>query len=121
MHLNDWANGVLGGTPLDAARLNSRDALLEAALMHFGADPEMLFAGAITRDVNGAAVSAVVEWPGGYSGTYSGTASVSFPGAVSAYTITYTDQAGTKTVTQPTVTRDATTGAVTNRPPITVS
>lgn len=121
MALQDWANGALGGTPLNADRLNSRDALLEAALMHFGADPEMLFAGAITHDANGAAISAVVQWPDGYSGTYSGTASVSFPGAVSAYTITWNGPPATKTVTQPGVTRDATTGLITNRPPITVT
>ena len=120
MALEDWVNGVLGGTPLDADRLNGRDALLGKALYQLARDPSQLFAGAVTRDANGAPTSAVIEWPDGVTGNYSGTASVSFPGAVSAYTVT---RAGSPTVTftQPTVTRDATTGLVTNRPPITVS
>ena len=120
MALNDWANGVLGGTPLDADRLNGRDVLLEKALFQLARDPSQLFAGAVTHDGDGAAISAVVEWPDGVTGTYSGTASVSFPGAVSAYTVT---RAGSPTITftQPAVTRDPTTGNVTNRPSITVT
>jgi hypothetical protein len=120
MALEDWVNGVLGGTPLAADRLNNRDQLLGKALYQLARDPSQLFAGAVTSDSNGAAVSAVIEWPDGVTGTYAGTASVSFPGSVSAYTVT---RAGSPTVTftQPAVTRDATTGAVTNRPPIVVS
>ncbi|QDG65861.1 hypothetical protein NIBR502772_06185 [Pseudarthrobacter sp. NIBRBAC000502772] len=120
MALKDWANGVLGGTPLDATRLNDRDTKLEQALFQLARNPEALFAGAVTYDGNGAATSAVIEWPDGVTGNYSGTASVSFPGSVSAYTVT---RAGSPTVTftQPAVTRDATTGNVTNRPPITVT
>lgn len=120
MALEDWANGVLGGTPLDAGRLNNRDQLLGKALYQLARDPSQLFAGNVTNDANGAPVSAVVEWPDGVTGVYSGTASVGFPGSVSAYTVT---RAGSPTVTftQPAVTRDPTTGAVTNRPPIVVS
>lgn len=120
MALKDWANGASGGTPLDATRLNERDTKLEQALFQLARDPSQLFAGAVTNDANGAAISAVVAWPDGVTGTYAGTASVNFPGSVSAYTIT---RAGSPTVTftQPAVTRDATTGAVTNRPPIVVS
>lgn len=120
MALKDWANGVLGGTPLDADRLNDRDTLLELALVQLARDPSQLFAGAVIRDVNGAPTSAVVEWPDGVTGNYSGTASVSFPGAVSAYTITRVGSP-TVTFTQPAVTRDAITGLVTNRPAITIS
>jgi len=119
MALKDWVDWSIN-TPLSAARMNDRDALLEQALVQLARDPSQLFAGAVTSDANGAAVSAVIEWPDGVTGTYAGTASVSFPGSVSAYTVT---RAGSPTVTftQPAVTRDPTTGAVTNRPPITVS
>jgi hypothetical protein len=115
-----WNNGVLGGTALEKARLDPLEQDLAKALCALARDPSQLFAGAATYDVNGAATSAVVEWPDGVTGTYSGTASVSFPGSVSAYTIT---RAGSPTVTftQPAVTRDPVTGAVTNRPPITVT
>jgi hypothetical protein len=120
-----WSDGVLGNTPLSAARLNQLEADLDAALMQLARNPEALFAGAVTYDGNGAAISAVVEWPDKVNGVpvtgnYAGTASVSFPGSVSAYTITRAG-APTVTYTQPAVTRDATTGQVTNRPPITVS
>lgn len=115
-----WNDGVLGNTPLSAARLNELEGDLDAALLQLARDPSQLFAGAVTYDGNGAPTSAVVEWPDGVTGTYSGIASVSFPGSVSAYAIT---RAGspTKTYTQPAVTRDSTTGAITNRPPIVVS
>jgi hypothetical protein len=120
MALKDWANGVLGGTPLDAARLNDRDTKLEQALFQLARNPESLFAGAVQYDANGTPTSAAILWPDGVMGNYSGTASVSFPGAVSAYTVTRVGSP-TITFTQPAVTRDATTGNVTNRPPIVVS
>ncbi len=73
----------------------------------------------ITRDANGAATGASVIWPDGTGGIYTGTASVSFPGAVDSYTVTYA-AATTRTVTQPTVTRDS-SGNITNRPAMGVS
>lgn len=119
MALNDWVDWSIN-TPLNAARMNYRDGLLEQSLTQLARDPESLFSGAVTRDANGAATSAVVKWPDGVDGNYSGTASTSFPGSVNSYTITRVGTP-TKTYTQPAVTRDATTGLVTNRPPITVS
>ena len=119
MALQDWQDGVLGGTPLEADRLNERDALLEAALLQLSRDPALLFTGAITRDGAGAALSASVTWPDGSPGIYSGTASEAFPGAIDAYTITRTGTP-TRTYTQPAVTRD-TSGNITNRPALTVS
>jgi len=115
-----WSDGVLGNTPLSAARLNQLENDLDAALMQLARNPDALFAGAVQYDTNNTPISAVVQWPDGVTGNYAGTASVSFPGSVSAYTIT---RAGSPTITytQPAVTRDATTGNVTNRPPITVS
>lgn len=82
-------------------------------------NPDMLIAGAITRDSNGAATSAPVVWPDGVTGVYTGTPSADFPGAVDSYTITYLGTP-TRTYTQPTVTRNA-SGAVTSRPAITVT
>lgn len=119
MALKDWLDGVLGNTPLTAARLNQRDALIEASLLQLAADPSLLFTGAVTNDSNGAPVSASVTWPDGAAGVYSGTPSTTFPGAVNAYTVT---KVGTPTVTytQPAVTRD-TAGNITNRPPITAN
>lgn len=119
MPKRQWTDGVLGNTPLNAARLNQLESDLEAALLQLARDPSQLFSGAVTRDAAGAAVSATIEWPDGVSGQYSGTASEDFPGAVDSYTVTRT---GTPvlTFTQPAVTRNG-AGQVTNRPPITVS
>lgn len=119
MSKRNWANGILGNTPLDAARLNELEADLEAAMLQLARDPSQLFAGSVTRDAGGAATSATVTWPDGAAGVYSGTASTTFPGAVDAYTVTRTGSP-TVTFTQPAVTRNA-AGHVTNRPPITVS
>lgn len=124
MALKDWVDFSVS-TPLSAARMNSRDELLEASLVQLARDPEALFAGAVTRDANEAPISAIVEWPDkengvAVTGTYSGTASVNFPGSISSYTITRITNAGTKTFTQPAVTRNA-AGNVVNRPPIVIS
>lgn len=79
--------------------------------------PEILIVGAITRDAGGAPVSAAVAWPDGTTGVFTGTASVSFPGALDSYTITY---GTTRTYTQPPVTRDA-AGNITAHPAIVLS
>lgn len=120
MPKRNWADGVLGNTPLSAARLTELEDDLDAALVALARDPESIFGGAVTRNTDGAPTSAVVAWPDGVTGNYSGTASTSFPGAINSYTITRVGTP-TKTYTQPAVTRDATTGLITNRPPITVS
>ena len=119
MPKRNWADGVPGNTPLNAARLNALEEDLEAALMQLARDPSQLFAGSVTSDANGAAISATVEWPDGVTGVYSGTASGTFPGTVDAYTVTRTGSP-TITFTQPAVTRNP-SGHITNRPPITVS
>jgi hypothetical protein len=81
------------------------------------ADPGLLIVGTITRNADGAAVSAGVVWPDGDTGTYTATTlSTAFAGAVDAYTITKNGV----TYTQPLVTRDE-SGAVTVRPAITVT
>jgi hypothetical protein len=89
--------------------------------LHAGGNLDALIVGAVTRDTNGAATSAGVIWPDGATGAYTATTvSTAFPGAVDAYTVTYVGST-TKTVTQPAVTRDSTTGAVTTRPAMTVA
>lgn len=104
--------------------LTAAIAALSATFVPFKSlarNPDLLIKGAVTRDANGAATSAPVEWPDGTSGTYTATTvSTAFPGAVDAYTITYGSPV-TKTYTQPAITRDASTGAATNVPAITVA
>lgn len=83
-------------------------------------NPDLIIAGAVVRNSDGAAVTAPVIWPDGATGTYAAdTLSTAFPGAVDGYHITY---AGTnpKTYTQPTITRDS-NGAAITVPAITVS
>lgn len=81
------------------------------------ANLDLLIYGTVTRDSNLAATASYVRWPDGTYGVYNATSvSTAFPGAVDAYTISYTSlSAGTKIYTQPAVTRDS-TGAVINRP-----
>ncbi len=79
-------------------------------------DPWALIVGAVTY-TDGAPTSAGVKWPDGTTGTYTGTASTTFPGSIDAYTITY---GTTHTYTQPAVTRDA-AGNITNQPAITAT
>ena len=82
--------------------------------------PDLIIAGAVTRNADNAAVSAPVVWPDGTPGTYTATTlSAAFPGAVDAYNITYGSPV-TKTYTQPAVTRNA-DGAATAVPAIVVS
>jgi len=77
--------------------------------------------GPITRDANGAAISAALVWPDGATGVYTATqVSAAFPGAVDAYTCTRVVGGVMTTYTQPAVTRDA-SGAVVNKPAIVVS
>lgn len=92
-----------------------------AWLQLYAALPDPLIVGAIARDSNGAITTAAVVWPDGTAGTFTTlVASTAFPGAVDSYAITYGSPA-TKTATQPTVTRDSTTGAATARPAIIIT
>ena len=120
MQKRTWFNdGQAVKTPLEAGALNAVEQDLWGALMQSAADPSMLFAGSVVRTAAGAPVSATITWPDGVTGTYSGTASVDFPGAIDAYTLTRAAEPFV-TFTQPAVTRTA-RGAVSNRPPITIS
>lgn len=119
MAKRNWVDGQMGNTPLNAARLNAQENDIEAALVQLASDPSLLFTGAITLNADGAPLSASVVWPDGSPGVYAGTASVTFPGAVNAYTVTKVGEP-TRTYTQPAVTRDP-SGNITNRPAITAA
>jgi hypothetical protein len=114
-----WKNGLLGGTPLEKDALNSLEADVGASLLQLAANPSMLFSGPVTRDSDGAPISATIRWPDGTVGVYSGTASEDFPGAVDSYQVTYAG-ATTITITQPSVTRN-TDGEVTNSPALIIA
>lgn len=107
--------------PVDPATLTPAAPLAPAWVssqnLALARTPEVLIVGTITRDVNGAPTSAAVAWPDGTTGVYTGTASVTFPGSIDAYTITY---GTTRTYTQPAVTRDA-AGNITAQPAIVIS
>lgn len=75
---------------------------------------------AATRNSDGAITTATIEWPDGTAGVYTAdTLSSAFPGATDAWHATYASTPA-KTITQPAVTRDASTGAVTVQPAITI-
>lgn len=129
-----WRDKPSIDTPLDAVNLNKLENGVAAAvgqantavaqvgsLLPLAArNPDLLIAGTVTRDANGAATSAPVVWPDGNPGTYTAdTVSTAFPGAVDGYHITYGSPV-TKTFTQPTITRNA-SGAATAVPAIVVT
>ena len=72
-----------------------------------------------TVDSDGCITTGTVKWSDGSAGTFTRTAKDSTWLVVNAYTITHTSSG--KTVTQSTVTRDSSTGAVTTKPALTVS
>lgn len=110
---------VLGQyVPVD---LSQTYASAAGALFGQAANPDTIAVGAITRDSNGAATSFGVVWRDGATGTFTGTPSTVAPGAIDSYTVTHILGGVTTTYTQPALTRDATSGAVTARPAITVS
>lgn len=119
------ADGSIAKAKLATAVQTSLDkadaaAATYAQFKELARTPELLIAGAITRDANGAATTAPVVWPDGTVGTYTAdTLSATFLGAVDAYHISYGSPV-TKTYTQPAITRDA-NGIITNLPAITVS
>lgn len=122
-----WKNRPDVSTPITAEAMNhiedgveAASAELDARLVSLARTPDVLIAGTITRDANGAATSAPVVWPDGTPGTYTALeVSSAHPGAVDSYSVTYGSPVS-KTFTQPTVTRNA-AGAVTACPAIVVS
>jgi hypothetical protein len=75
-----------------------------------------------TVNSNGAKTTGSVVWPDGATGVYTAdTLSSAFPGSTDAYHVTYVWGGGSRTITQALVTRDATTGAVTAQPALTVA
>jgi hypothetical protein len=103
---------------IDGVNADSNHAF--ARFKQLARTPEALIVGAITRDANGAATAAPVEWPDGADGVYVATAlSEDFPGAVDAYYITKVGSHAA-TFTQGAVTRDE-NGAVIYVPEIVVT
>lgn len=84
------------------------------------ANPEAIATGTITRSETGAATNFNVTWPDNATGTFTGTESIDFPGAIDSYTVTHVLDGDTITFTQPTLTRDV-NGAVATRPAITTT
>ena len=116
--LADAAMAAKINDPASATKAALSDSI--AQLSTWARNPDLLIAGAVTRDANGAATSAPVLWPNGQPGTYTAdTVSTAFPGAVDAYHITYGSPV-TKTFTQPLITRDP-NGAASAVPAITVT
>lgn len=111
---------IVAATPLvlsvaGLAGVVTAEAIAEqqGAYLSWAADPSKLWTGDVTY-TNGAPMSAAILWPDGVTGTYTGTPSATFTGAIDSYTLTH----GTTTYTQPAITRD-TAGNITNRPAIT--
>jgi hypothetical protein len=95
-------------------------ALAEAQRKALARTPEVLFAGDIKRNKQGAVTSAEVRWPDGTVGTFTAdTMSKTLPGVIDAYHITY-GKPVTATYTQAAVKRNA-SGAITHHPQIEVS
>lgn len=91
-------------------------AWIGAQNLALAATPELLMVGEVTRDADGAPLSAAVLWPDGTAGAYTGTPSDDFPGVIDAYEITH----GPITYTQALVTRNA-FGEIIAKPAITLS
>lgn len=110
---NDASQGAQSNVPVPLPSLPTHYSV-------FAMNLDDIITGVITRDVNGAATSASVIWPDGTPGTYTATSlNGTFLGAVDGYTVTYGSPVRL-TFTQPAVTRNA-SGAVTNRPAMTVA
>lgn len=79
-------------------------------------DPDGHVFGTLTRDAHDAVIGASWLWDDGTIGVFTGTPSVAWPGTIDSYTVTY----NSKTLTQPTMTRNS-NGDVIARPEIVVS
>ena len=93
-------------------------------LRTYGRDPLAMLSGAIDVNSLGCPVAGSVVWPfGAGTGAFTGVPSNVDPRTLDGWTVTFVPAAGgtTKTVTQPTMTRDPVTGSVTARPTLTVS
>lgn len=78
--------------------------------------PENIDPGNIVRDENLIVDSIIFEWPDGTPGVFTTTGKNTDPPAINAFTVTY----GSRTVTQPPITRDA-NGTVTALPTLVIT
>lgn len=115
----DQGSGERAMTATQLATFVTASAILQNLLQWSYASSYQLVS--VTRDTNGAIVSASIVWPDGGTGTFTtDTASIIFLGAIDAWHATYVNGSTTHTVHQSLVTRDA-NGAVIAQPAITIS
>jgi hypothetical protein len=74
-----------------------------------------------TRDVNNVLLTATIAWPDGTPGTYVTDAQDPATGAINAWHATYAASSGTKTITQPAITRDSNGVIIPPQPAITIN
>jgi hypothetical protein len=74
-----------------------------------------------TRDANDVLLAATIEWPDGTPGTYATDAQDPATGAINAWHATYAASSGTKTITQPAVTRNSNGAVIPPQPAITIT
>lgn len=123
--LDDFTEAPITGTATIASHVAAPDphpqyTLTQELMAGVAREPELILTGTVTRNAAGAATASAVTWPDGTPGTYSATTvNATNAALVDAYTITYGSPV-TRTFTQPAVTRRA-DGAITARPPMTVS
>ncbi len=110
------AEGVWGSP----TNLTWPSSLSDPALQRWqAAAPEAMMVGAIVRDAAGAVTHATVTWPDGTAGLFTGVPSTEVPGALDAYTVSY-ESTPVRVYRQLPVARDPDTGAVVDRPSITI-
>ncbi|RZT87429.1 hypothetical protein EV383_4353 [Pseudonocardia sediminis] len=124
--LEDFSAAPVQGSPTIAAHVAQPDphpqyVLTDELAKYAAREPLRMATGSITRNGAGAATTAPVVWPDGTAGVYTLVAAdTTTPSAENAWTVTYAASSGTKTYTQPAMTRDS-SGRITARPAIGVS
>jgi hypothetical protein len=120
------ANASIVNSPLSdldtalTAEINARQggAAVEDQVLKQWTEAEAYEMTSITCDADGIILSATVKWPDGSGGTFTRTTKNATWLAIDAYTITHT--ASSSTITQTTVTRNA-SGQITAKPALTVA
>lgn len=107
--------------PSDPSGGNALAGYTESMLKQWSSDPwPLLTSVTYHATYTYAPASATINWPDGGTGTYTTTGYDTTHGEPAAWTMTYALGAISKTVTQTTITRDA-SGRVTTRPALTVA
>lgn len=114
---------ITGRWDLDGVPRDTESPGTDGWLRRWARNPDALITGDITRDADtGALLSAPVVWPDGTTGVLTGTPTQvrDASGELDSWTVTYVNQAGTRTVTQPPLQRGD-RGEVITVPAITVT